>query len=117
MDYELLFLKSLALTILIETAAIVIYFQFIVKRKEIEISRLLITGFIVSFATLPYLWFVLPHYIDTKIEYMIIGESFAVLMEAILIGVLLRIKFVQSFLCSLVCNMVSFSTGLLIGFP
>jgi len=116
MDYEWLFLKSLALTIFIETFVIVLYFRLVLvlKQKEIEIHRLLITGFIASFATLPYLWFVFPHYIDQKIWYMIIEESFAVLMEAIIIGAILRIKFIQSLLCSLTCNMISFLSGLII---
>ena len=114
MDYEWLFLKSLALTIFIETFVIVLYFRLVLKQKEIEIHRLLITGFIASFATLPYLWFVFPHYIDQKMWYVIIGESFAVSMEAIIIGAILRIKFIQSLLCSLTCNMISFLSGLII---
>lgn len=117
MDYELLFLKSLGLTILIEMSVIVIYFRLIFRLNEVTISRLLITGFIASFATLPYLWFILPNYIDQKIWYVIIGESFAILVETIIIGVILRIKFLNSFLCSLTCNMISFLTGLIINWP
>ena len=114
MDYELLFLKSLVLTILIETIVMVVYFRLIVKLKEIEISQLLITGFIASLATLPYLWFIFPNYIVHRIWYMIIGESFAILIEAIIIGAILRTKFTQSMLCSLTCNIISFLTGLFI---
>ena len=114
MDYELLFLKSLALTIVIETFVMILFFRLIIKQKEIKISRLLITGFIASFATLPYLWFVFPSYIDQKIWYVIIGESFAVLVETIIIGTILRTKFIQSLWCSLFCNIISFLTGLLI---
>jgi len=114
MEYELLFLKCLALTILIETLVLITYFRWIIKRKEIRISRLLVTGFIASFATLPYLWFIFPNYIDQKIAYMFIGESFAVLVETIIIGLALRIKFLQSFLCSLLCNGISFLVGLII---
>ena len=117
MDYELLFLKSLVLTILIEMSVIVIFFRLIVKLNEIKISILLITGFIASFATLPYLWFILPNYIDQKIWYVIIGESFAILVETIIIGVILRINFMKSFLCSLTCNTISFLTGLIIDWP
>ena len=117
MNYELLFLKSLALTIVIETVVLIIFFQFIVRLKEVKISLLLITGFIASFATLPYLWFVLPNYIDNKIWYMIIGESFAIFVETIIIGAILRIKFIKSLLCSFVCNMISFLTGLIINWP
>ena len=114
MDYEFIFLKSLTLTILIETFVIIIYFRFIIKLKDIEIPKLLITGLIASFATLPYLWFVFPIYIDQKIWYMIIGESFAVLVETIIIGAILRTKFITSLLCSLTCNAISFLIGLII---
>jgi len=113
MDYELMFLKALALTIFIETLVITAFFRWIVKTKEIEISRLLMTGFIASFATLPYLWFVFPIFIEQKMWYAIIGESFAVLAETIIIGAILRTKWVTSFLCSLTCNMISFFLGLI----
>ena len=114
MDYELLFLKCLLLTILIETFVLIVYFRLFVKQQETGISRLFITGFIVSFATLPYLWFIFPNYIDQRIWYMIISESFAVLVEAIIIEAILRTKLIQSLLCSLTCNMVSFLAGLII---
>ena len=117
MDYELLFLKSLALTIVIETCVLVIYFRFVVKLTEVKISKLLFAGFVTSFSTLPYLWFILPVYIDQRIWYVIVGESFAVLVEAVIIGAVLRIKFLKSFLCSLVCNMISFLTGFILNWP
>ena len=116
MDYELLFLKSLALTIVIETFVMILFFRFVVKLKDTGISKLLVTGFIASFATLPYLWFIFPNYIDSKMWYIIICESFAVLVETIIIGTVLRIKFIQSLWCSLSCNAISFLAGLLISF-
>ena len=117
MDYELLFLKSLVLTITIETVVMIMFFRLITKLKDIGIFRLLITGFITSFATLPYLWFVFPDYIDSKLWYIIIGESFAVLVEAIIIRATLRAKFIQSLYCSLSCNIISFLAGLIIIHP
>ena len=114
MDYELLFLKSLVLTIGIETVVLILFFRWIVKLKETGICRLLITGIMASFATLPYLWFVFPDYIDSKLWYIIICESFAVLVEAIIIGAVLRTKCIQSLWCSFLCNATSFLTGLLI---
>lgn len=114
MDYELLFLKSLTLTVLIETAVLIVFFRLVVKIKTISIYRLLFTGFIASFATLPYLWFILPNYIEQSLWYMIIGESFAVLMETVIIGALLKIDLLKSFFCSLACNMISFFIGLVV---
>ena len=112
--YEILFLKSLALTIIIETIVMIIFFRFITRTKEVEISKILATGFIASFATLPYLWFIFANFFDQKIWYIITAESFAILAEAVIIFVILRVKILKSTICSLTCNMISFLIGLLI---
>ncbi|MDR2954881.1 MAG: hypothetical protein LBV43_07365 [Prevotella sp.] len=114
MEYEILFLKSLTLTIFIETIVLIVFVRYILKQNEIKIPYLIITGLIASFATLPYLWFILPYFIQERIVYIIIGESFAVLVETFIIGAVLRIGFTKSLLCSFVCNLISFSIGLLI---
>ena len=117
MDYELLFLKSLTLTVFIETICLCLFFRFVVKSKNISIQRLITTGIIASFATLPYLWFILSNYIDQRVWYIITGESFAVIMETLIIGAILRVNLLKSFLSSLTCNMISFLIGLLINWP
>lgn len=117
MDYELLFLKSLSLTISIEMVVLICFFRFVLKNKNLGIGRLISTGVIASLATLPYLWFILPNYIDQKIWYVIIGESFAVLMETLIIKTILRVNLLKSFLSSLFCNLISFLTGFIISWP
>ena len=114
MDYDLMFLKGLALTIFIETVVLIGYFRLITKRKDINYSRMLMTGFIASFATLPYLWYFFPSFIFHKMAYIVIGESFAVLVETGIIAAILRTKLSTSFFCSLTCNLISFFTGLLL---
>jgi len=114
MDYELLFLKSLLLTIVIEIAVMLFLFRVLFKNKEIGYIRLMFTGFVASFATLPYLWFILPVYLDQRLWYIIIGESFAILMESFILFAMLRIKYVKSLLTSLICNAVSYLIGLMI---
>ena len=117
MDYELIFLKSLFLTISIETVVLCLFFRLVVKIENTSLHRLVITGIIASMTTLPYLWFILPNYIDQRIWYVIIGESFAVLIEMIIIGIILRVNLLKSFLSSLTFNMISFLTGLIINWP
>lgn len=117
MDYELLFFKSLLLTVTIETIILCLFFRLIVKLENTSIQRLINTGIIASLTTLPYLWYILPNYIDQRILYVIIGESFAVLVEAFIIGVILKVNLLKAFLCSLTCNMISFLTGLIINWP
>lgn len=114
MDYEMLFLKSLMQTVLIETAVLLILFKLLFKAKEIKVHRILFTGLLASFATLPYLWFVLPAYIDQRIWYILVGESFAVVMESFIFVYLFKVRYPKAFFASLVSNMISFSIGLLI---
>jgi len=117
MDYELLFLKSLLLTISIETVVLYLFFRYVVKLENTSLHRLIFTGVIASMTTLPYLWFILPDYIEQRLWYAIIGESFAVFVETLIIGNILRVKLLKSFLCSFTCNMISFLTGLIINWP
>lgn len=114
MSYEFIFLKALAATIFFETIVLILYVRLLLKNKEISLLRLLGTGLFASFATLPYLWFVLPYFVEQQLPYTIIGESFAVIMETFIIGMLLNKKIGTSFLISLTCNAISFSIGLLI---
>lgn len=114
MTYEYLFLKSLAITILIEASVLILLFRLVFKSEKTEIWRLLITGFLASFATLPYLWFIFPNYFAQSSWYMIFSESFAVLAESVIIMVMLRIGYWRALLTSFVCNLVSFSIGLLL---
>ena len=114
MTYELLFLKALSMTIAIETPVLIVFIRLIIRQKDVGITRLLITGFIASFATLPYLWFIFPNFIHPKMLYIIACESFAVLIESIIIYATLRTRIFISILASFVCNMISFLTGLLI---
>lgn len=114
MEYELLFLKSLFLTISIETVVLCLFFRLFVKLENTSLNRLVITGIIASLTTLPYLWFILPNYINQRIWYVIIGETFAVLIEMLIIGVILKVNLLKSFFSSLTCNMISFLIGLII---
>lgn len=116
MDYEMLFLKSLLLSISIETIVLVLIYRFIFKKEEIKIGLLISTGLIATFATLPYLWFVLSDFIGQRLWYVIIGESFAVILETFIIGVILKTSLSKAFISSFVCNLISFSVGLLISF-
>ena len=114
MNYELLFFKSLVLTICIETTVLIIIFRWILVKKELGISRLITAGFITSFATLPYLWFIFPYYIFPKVLYVLVSELFAILIETVIISAILRTKLTISLICSFACNLISFLTGLVI---
>jgi hypothetical protein len=117
MDYEINFLKSLLFTISIETVVLFLLFKLPYKSLNINNKLLLLTGFLATFSTLPYLWFILPMVIKTKLYYTIISEVAAVLIESVIIMGLLRISYKKAISVSFICNMTSFLIGLLIKWP
>lgn len=117
MDYEILFLKALLLTITIETIVLISLFKLFYKTKAIKLWLLILTGIVTSFATLPYLWFIIPVFIKNRMNYMIISEVAAVVIESFIILGLLRICYKKAILVSTICNMSSFLVGLIIKWP
>ena len=114
MEYEFNFLKALLLTISIETA--VLFFLFKVFYKTLKQSNwiLLLTGILATFATLPYLWFILPLFIHAKLWYIIVSEVSAIVIESVIILGLLKINYSKAMLISLICNSSSYLVGLLV---
>ncbi|MDP4240394.1 MAG: hypothetical protein Q8904_13085 [Bacteroidota bacterium] len=117
MDYEIDFLKSLLFTVSIETVVLFLLFKLPHKSLNINNKLLLLTGFLTTFSTLPYLWFILPMVIKSKLAYTIISEVAAVLVESVIIKELLRISYKRALGVSFICNMTSFLIGLLIKWP
>lgn len=111
------FLKALLFTIGIETAVLFLIFKLFYKSLEIKNWLLLLTGILTSFSTLPYLWFIYPLFIHTKLLYTLISELSAILVESIIILGLLRISYTKALIVSVACNMSSFLIGILIKWP
>jgi hypothetical protein len=114
MLYEISFLKALLLTISIETSVLFLLFKVFFKTLKTSNWMLLLTGIVPTLATLPYLWFILPLFLKTKLWYVTGSEASAILIESVIILGLLRINYTKAFLVSLICNATSFLTGLLI---
>lgn len=108
------FFKALLFTIFIETLILFLLFKTRYKSLQIQNALLLVTGIIVSFATLPYVWFVFPAFLPSRVPYIAVSECFAILAESFLIYKLLKIDYKKAFLVSLICNIISFSIGLAI---
>ena len=113
--YEIEFLKALLFTVSIETIVLLILVKVIPFFKKYNISNLKIifTGILSSFATLPYVWFIFPAFIFDQNLYIMTSESFAVITETLIFRHLLKLKFKNSLLLSLACNMISFAAGLI----
>jgi hypothetical protein len=114
MHYEISFLKSLGLTIFLETVVLWLLTRNSVREKTVSLFVVINTGFFASFATLPYLWFLLPLVLQQRIWYAIVAESLAVVFESFIFYGFLKVNFYKCLLFSLICNMSSFLTGLLI---
>lgn len=114
MEYEISFLKALLLTIFIETSVLFLLFKVFYKTLNMSNWILLLTGILATFATLPYLWFILPLFLKTKLWYLIGSEVSAILIESVIILGLLRISYSKAILVSVICNTTSFLIGLLV---
>jgi len=105
---EIEFLKSLLITVTVES--IVIY--FLLYKESFKISTKLLSGTIPTLTTLPYIWFVFPYFIKDREVYTIFSELFAVLLEAVIIYLILRVGFRYALLLSFIANAISYLFGL-----
>ncbi|HAH24610.1 MAG TPA: hypothetical protein DCL77_12810 [Prolixibacteraceae bacterium] len=117
MEYEINFLKALLLTITIETTVLFLLFKVFYKTLNRSNWILLLTGILTTFATLPYLWFILPLFIHAKLGYVVVSELSAIVAESVIILGLLRTGYSKALLISLICNGSSYLIGLFISFP
>ena len=114
MLYETHFLLSLCVTWLIEVPLLFLLVRYLVKGNDPSAARIVGTGLLASALTLPYLWFVLPPYVDAA-YYPLIGELLVIAVEAALFFLLLRVKPVAAVFLSLVVNVSSFGIGMWLG--
>ena len=114
MLYEYKFLISLLFTIVVEIITLYVIIKYFFKKEKIKNSLLLFTGFLCSFATLPYLWFIIPILIKTRLPYILIGEALVILIESFIIFFILKINYKKSIIISFICNFLSFLLGLLL---
>ena len=114
--YQIQFLKALSMTVAIETTVLFLAIRYAFRIPAAGLSNALLAfaGLFCSATTLPYLWFVLPAFVKTHVLLGLVGEPLIVLVEAVFYYFVLRIGVKRSLLLSLVCNLASFLSGLLI---
>jgi len=113
MDYEILFLKALAITVLVETLVLLLIARLALKSPA-SLFRLIFAGIICSAATLPYLWFIFPRILHDRTAMIVIGELSVVLAEAGLYLLILGVDWKKAFIFSACCNSASMAAGLLV---
>ncbi|MBU1564398.1 MAG: hypothetical protein KJ630_02070 [Proteobacteria bacterium] len=82
-------------------------------QKKMVIGRIIAAVFFGNMATLPYLWFVYPEFLDYPFAVML-GEMTAFLAEGFLYYFLLEASWRISFFSSFVANASSIVMGLLV---
>lgn len=110
MIYEHQFLLALFFTVIIETICLFFIVRIIYKKdnKVVPNNLLFFLGVLCQLTTLPHLWFILPLCIRTTTQFIIIGEFWAVIVEASIYFFVLRIGVKRSLVLSLLCNIFSF---------
>jgi hypothetical protein len=114
-NYEQAFLVSLLFTWIFEVIVLftIARFLFKIKKKEISTIRLLFSGLLASFATLPYVWFVLQYLIRPYVVFVFVAEISVVLVEMVIYYYLVNVKMFRALVLSFSCNMASFVLGLI----
>ena len=108
-EYLADFLLALFLTLSIEVPLLVLYLK-VSKGYSLPLSKVIPAGLLCSIATLPYLWFVAPHYLPAE-WYFYGGEAMVTLAEALILYSVLSLKASDALLASLFCNTVSAAAG------
>jgi hypothetical protein len=114
MLFETHFLIALCETWLVEIPLLFLLIRYIVKANDLSVARIVGTGLLATALTLPYLWFVLPPYVNAA-YYPLIGESMVIAVEAVVFFLLLRVKSAAAVFLSLVVNVSSFAIGMWMG--
>jgi len=107
---ERFFLPALLLTVILETVVLFIALKLLEKDRYYPARSILFAGFFASFATLSYVWFVIPIWVHSKYA-LPMGEAGAVLVEALFYWQFLKINIKKAFLVSGLCNLVSYFVG------
>ena len=108
--YEQLFLASLALTVAIETAVLFILLKTLRMNAASRGRDILFAGTLASAATLPYLWFILPRFMDSSM-YVWEGEIVITLAETVILSRTLKLPPDKALIASIACNLSSFVFG------
>jgi len=108
-----MFLQALGLTVGIETAVLWGLTRLAGKSARPPATRrVLALGILCSSATLPYLWFVLPAWVQDRNALMLIGEPAVTLAEAGILALALPAPAMRALALSFGCNLISFLIGL-----
>ena len=111
MLYETRFLLALVTTCVIEIPVLIALVRHTFRNDTLPLTRIVFVGALCNALTLPYLWFVLPPFVNAA-YYLPCGEILVVLVEAAVLSWSLGLDWKVAGACSLVMNAASFFLGL-----
>jgi hypothetical protein len=111
MLYGTRFLLALATTWAIEIPVLFALIRFVFRDRNLSPGKILVTGALCTALTLPYLWFVLPPFVDAA-YYPLAGEILVIIAEAGILFLVLGLDTKRAVFCSVLMNAVSFILGL-----
>lgn len=112
MPYEHLFLQALGLTMACEVlVALVLRLHPAAGLKNYSLVRLLLLVAGASLLTLPYLWFLLPAFLQDRTLYVLLGELAVFLVETVYYRLTLQLSWGRAALLAFVTNLFSWGAG------
>ncbi len=112
MTYVHNFLTSLVFTTSIETVVLVLLVLYVFRKQGLQLWQVLFAGFLGSFSTIPYVWFVFPYVVMwPRTTSLYFSEPFAFIAEAVIYRMFLKLDWKYALLASLLCNLASFLLG------
>ncbi|MDD4127053.1 MAG: hypothetical protein PHV39_05135 [Methanomicrobium sp.] len=112
MLYEYLFLQSLLFTWIIEIPLLYLSVHYGLKKKT-PAEDIIAAGLLMTAVTLPYLWFVMPPFLDMS-WYPLNGEIIIIFIESLIICYMLKLRYIHSLIIAALVNTASYALGLLI---
>ena len=108
-----LFFAYLLLTIIFELPVLFLSIRKIFKLSNQQVTNrsLFLCGFLCTFATYPYVWYVFPALITDQFIALIVAEIVVILVESLIVLGILKLDFFRAFLVSLMCNLTSIILG------
>jgi hypothetical protein len=110
MTFEARFLVALAVTVGLETAVLAVAVRLTRAPEQRAFPRVVAAGILASTLTLPYLWFILPRFVNGP-WFVVLGESLVVLVEAAVLALVLPASTRRALALSLICNVTSWLAG------
>lgn len=113
MLYETRFLLALITTWAIEIPVLIALVRSVFRERTIPLATIAGAGALCTALTLPYIWFVLPPFVDAA-YYPLIGEALVVGVEAVVLNRMFGLEMKRAVVCSLGMNAASFGLGLVL---